>query len=504
MSLRARLVVALLSLALVPMLVFTVFTLVELDRATRRWYRPGVDRALESAQQASRTALTRVEASAMAQAEMWARTWPARLDAGERAAVADGLRDAGLDFLQLYERSGAGWRRVEQLLPSGVLESRGDDLAPEVGAALAGDRLVRSGAGALAAVARVDSGRALAVGVWVPDDFFADLERVIEARAAYSRLGVMVDVQRPLTWLLVGALVLALVVTALALSQALARPIARPLTELSVALDRVAAGDLSVRVPPAGAREVRALGAAFNAMTARLEEARAAMAAAEREAAWREVARKLAHEFKNILTPLRLSLQMLEKGPPGGPAPDELARENLDAALEEVGHLTRLADQFSQYARLPEPRLEPLDLAAIARTAASRPMCEGVRVRADADVPVPVRGDRVLLARAAHNLALNACEASPAGAEVEVVARREGGRAVLEVLDRGSGLARDVAGRAFEPYVSTKRRGSGLGLSLVRDIARQHGGTVSLEDREGGGARARLVLPLDTEEKGRA
>jgi signal transduction histidine kinase len=83
-----------------------------------------------------------------------------------------------------------------------------------------------------------------------------------------------------------------------------------------------------------------------------------------------------------------------------------------------------------------------------------------------------------------------------------VAARREYGHAVLEVLDRGPGLPPGLADRLFEPYVSTKRRGSGLGLSLVRDIARQHGGTVTLEDREGGGACARLVLPLAKEGEG--
>ena len=127
-------------------------------------------------------------------------------------------------------------------------------------------------------------------------------------------------------------------------------------------------------------------------------------------------------------------------------------------------------------------------------------MCEGIGVTCAAAGAVPVLGDVVLLARAAHNLVLNACEASPAGATVEVAARRDGDRALLEVLDRGSGLPAEIADRVFEPYVSTKRRGSGLGLSLVRDVARQHGGSVSLENRPGGGACARLSLPLAGEE----
>ena len=502
MSLRARLVFALLALALLPTVVFTVFSLVELDRATQRWFRPGVDRALESAQQVGRATLARMEATVLAQADAWARVLPAApLDAARRARVRGSLRDTGLDFLQLYRRSGGGWTLLDQALPEGVIGARGADLGPELEGALAGDRLLRSSRGALAAVARLDPDHALAAGVWVPPDFFEDVERVSESRGLYSRLGVMVDVQRRYTVLLVAALVLVLGVLALLLSRALARPIAHPLSELAAALDRVADGDLSVRVAPRGARELRALGAAFNAMTARLEEARDAAARAEREAAWREVARKLAHEFKNILTPLQLSLQLLEGDFADVPDPRRgVARANLEAALGEVAQLARLADQFSQYARLPEPRLEALDLAEVARSAAGRPMCDGVAVTCIPGDPVPVRGDAVLLARAAHNLVLNACEASPRGATVEVSARREGADAVLEVQDRGPGLPPGLAERVFEPYVSTKRRGSGLGLSLVQDIARQHGGRVSLEDREGGGARARLVLPLATED----
>ena len=475
MSLRTRLVAALLALALLPTAVFTLFTLVELDRATQGWFRPGVDRALQSAQQVSRTALTRMEATARAYAVAWKDAVPTgRLDRSTRILAGEELREAGLDFLQIYRRAGGRWVLFEQVLPTGVIGTRGADLGGELEAALFGDRVVRSSRGALAAVARLDTTHAFAVGMWVPTDFFAQVERVIGAP--------------------------------LLLAHALAGPIVRPLKELLAAVDRVAGGEQRVRVGPHGARELRALGMAFNAMTGRLDEARAAMAEAEREAAWREVARKLAHEFKNILTPLQLSLQMIEAetgaASHADAAPDAGSgtRANLEAALGEVAQLARLADQFSQYARLPEPHLEPLDLAQVARSAAGRPMCEGVAVTCALGEPVLVRGDVVLLARAAHNLVLNACEASPAGATVEVAARREHGHAVLEVLDRGTGLPAGLADRLFEPYVSTKRRGSGLGLSLVRDIARQHGGAVSLEDREGGGARARLVLPLTNED----
>jgi nitrogen fixation/metabolism regulation signal transduction histidine kinase len=503
-SLRARLVAALLVVALLPTAVFTVFSLVELDRATQRWFRPGVDRALEAGRRVSDAALERLEATTRARAAalLHARPPSDTIVADDHLAAA--LAGDGLDVLELYERNGTHWRRTGSVtLPPATPGHRvaAPDVGDELDAALAGDGMVRSSHGLLAAVSRRDSLHALVVGLRVPADFFADVEQVREARGAYSRLGVMVDVQRPLIALLVGGLVAALVLLALLLAHLLARPIARPLAELAGALDRVAAGDLSVRVKPRGARELRDIGRSFNAMTARLEDARDAMAEAEREAAWRSAARKLAHEFKNILTPLQLSLQLLESTTAAVPEPQRSGtRENLAAALAEVEQLARLADQFAQYARLPEPHLERLDLAELARAAAARPMCEAVSVRSVPGEAVPVLGDRVLLARAAHNLVLNACEASPAGANVEVAARRDGGRALLEVLDRGAGVPAAVAARVFEPYVSTKRRGSGLGLSLVRDIARQHGGAATLEERPGGGTCARLALPLATDD----
>jgi signal transduction histidine kinase len=161
-----------------------------------------------------------------------------------------------------------------------------------------------------------------------------------------------------------------------------------------------------------------------------------------------------------------------------------------------VDQLARLAEQFSQYARLPDPRLERLDLSEVARTAAGMQEPGGVTVEVHAGDALPVQGDSLLLSRAIHNLVLNACEASPRGGRIELRTFADGGRAVLEVLDRGPGVPGELLARVFEPYVSTKKRSSGLGLSLVRDITTQHGGTVTLENRDGGGACARLSLPL--------
>jgi len=345
-------------------------------------------------------------------------------------------------------------------------------------------------------VARAPDGRVALAAYRVQPEFFDDIERIGRGAAYYRGHGLVADIQRQYVWMLGTVLLIALVALAFAVSARLAREMSRPLGELSAALGRIAAGEWSARVHAAGAPEMRRLGEAFNAMAARLEEARDALQRAEREAAWRDVAQRLAHEFKNNLTPMSLSLYVLAREAEAAAAGTRAeARESLAALGRGVAHLTRLAGQFSQYARLPEPRLEPLDLAAIAKAAAAQPL-DGAAVTLAGDAPVAVVGDSLLLTRAIHNLVLNACEAGNRNNPVEVVTRIEGDRAVLEVLDRGGGIPERLRDRLFQPYVSTKQRGSGLGLALVRDIAEQHGGVVTLENRPGGGVVARLVLPL--------
>ena len=509
MTLRARLFLAFMALALVPTALLTAFTLDRLSRSLQFWNPPGVDRSLESALEVSKTALARMEATARAQALDWALVLPkAPLGTARRSAVQAGLRASGLDYLQVYRLENGRWRMIEEVLPEGVLAPEPLDLAADLEEALVSGQAIRSGAGALAAAAPLDTvntgepGWALTAGMRVPPDFFVRVDQVGQGVGFYHRFGVLRDVSRTYWVLLVVVLGLVLTGASLAVATGLAGAMTRPLRELESALERVAAGELETRVVPGGARELRTLGERFNAMTARLSAARTALAEAEREAAWREVARRLAHEFKNILTPMSLSLHRLQRRAEHVPEVERAAvADSLTTMEQALADLTRLAEQFSQYARLPEPRFERLDLAQVARDAARLHEPVGCTVvMAPAPGPLPVSADRLLLSRAVHNLLLNACEASPEGGTVDVRVGTDQGRAALEILDRGAGLSPEVRGRLFEPYVSTKQRGSGLGLSLVRDIAVQHGGTVTLTDREGGGARACLLLPLLADE----
>ena len=501
MTLRTRLLLAFLTLALVPTVVLALFALDRLGRAIELWNAPGVDHALESALETTKASVSRMEATTLAQAEEWAARLPSTgMTADQRVAVQNGLRATGLDFLQVYRRASAapgGWRRVEDLRPTGVLAVTSIDVGDDIEAALAANRVLRSPQGVLAGVAPQGDQTLVVVGMKLSPGFFAEVERVGDGMSFYRRFGVVRDVSRIYTVVLVVGLVAILVALSAWASARLAREMTRPLDQLGEAVERVAAGDLATRVEASGAAEVARLGNRFNDMAARLGAAQTALLQAEREAAWREVARRLAHEFKNILTPMSLSLHRLQRRADVVPEPHRgPVAESLEAFDGGVRQLSQLASQFSQYARLPEPRLERTDLAKVTREAMRLHEHEGVELRIEeSPVALWVKGDSLLLSRAIHNLVLNACEASAEGGTVEIRTVTDGEEATVEVADRGPGLAPEVRRRLFEPYVSTKNRGSGLGLSLVRDVALQHHGRITLEDREGGGTRARLALP---------
>jgi nitrogen fixation/metabolism regulation signal transduction histidine kinase len=494
-SLRTRLLLTFLAFALVPTAIFGAFTLGQLGGAVARWYRPGVDRSLESALEVTRSAVMRLEGAALVHAaDAAAGLGTDPVDEAARGRLRGALHATGLDFVQVYRPDSGRWVREAHVAPVGVLTASVPDLAADLAADTSETCVLRSARGVLAGAARTADGRRVVAGLWVAPDFFQQVDDVGRGMTYYRRLGFTVGLHRGSVLVLVGVVALLLLLAAAAFSTLLARQTARPLQSLSAAFGRVAAGDLDTRVVPAGASELRSLGESFNAMTARLRAAREAVQSAEREAVWRDVARKLAHEFRNMLTPMKLSLQMIESGIESAPAAerDAMAR-SLRSALDEVASLERLAGQFSQYARLPEPNLEPVDAVEIVAAAAAG--LPSARVDVQSPGEARLRGDRVLLTRAVHNLLLNAVEASPDGARVEVLVSGAATEVRIEVLDRGSGLPPELRRRLFEPYVSSKRRGSGLGLSLVRDIVGQHGGTVTLADRDGGGVRATILIP---------
>jgi two-component system nitrogen regulation sensor histidine kinase NtrY len=300
-------------------------------------------------------------------------------------------------------------------------------------------------------------------------------------------------------WSFIGYLAGALFLAA-GVSVYVGRRVTRRLHHLRAAMEAVAAGELDARVEPAGRDEVADLARDFNQMAERLGAFHHRVQYLTQVSAWQGIARKLAHEIKNPLTPILLSVQQVHRSYKGD---DARFRRTLDTAHEvveqEVGTLKRLVENFSRFARLPTVTLAPEDLVAIARElAAAHPEIDGLEVVAP-DAPLPLDLDRGLLRQALTNLLKNAHEAlrgaeDPPRVVLRVEPTREGGGRVV-VEDNGPGVAAERRAEVFEPYVTDKHDGTGLGLAIVKRIVVEHGGTITLGASELGGARFEISLP---------
>ncbi len=224
-----------------------------------------------------------------------------------------------------------------------------------------------------------------------------------------------------------------------------------------------------------------------------------ALVRVQKQATWKEAAQRIAHEIKNPLTPIRLMAERLKKKLAAGePAPPD-AQGSLDTILEEVSNLKSMLDAFSQFARMPLPNPQPFDLRELFAQLEEvyRGLHPALRFTfAVAEGFPSLKADRELVRRALVNLLDNAAEACAMEGEVRVEAEVEGGCAVLRVADTGPGVPDENKERVFQPYVSSKGRGSGMGLSIVDRIARDHGGSVRVSDNAPRGAVFILTLPL--------
>ena len=222
------------------------------------------------------------------------------------------------------------------------------------------------------------------------------------------------------------------------------------------------------------------------------------LAQAEKRAAWQEVARRMAHEVKNPLTPIKLTAQRLLRRSSEGRLEPEAVREATETILNEVASLSRLVDSFSRFAKLPVPQPMHLDACELVRQVEAL-YAQGhkeILVKAETpEEPVQAFWDADMVKRALINLVDNAIGAIEGTGHVHLRLHQAGGRVHLEVEDDGSGVPQEARERLFEPYFSTKRKGTGLGLAIVRRIAQDHGGEARYEPLQQG---SRFCLELPT------
>ena len=284
--------------------------------------------------------------------------------------------------------------------------------------------------------------------------------------------------------------------------------VTRPVVSLAEAARRVAAGDLGAKVEVESSDELGELAASFNRMTEDLVQQKDRTLQAERVAAWRELARRLAHELKNPLFPLQVTVENLLRAKQKSPEMfEEVFHEGTATLLAEIDNLKTIIGRFSEFSKMPQPQRRPTQVNDVVRSVLrvfhaqlrdNDKEKNRIVVRTELAEALPeISADPDLLHRALQNLVLNAIDALPQGGELAIRTGSLGDRIELLVSDTGSGLTQEECGRLFTPYYTTKQHGTGLGLAIVQSVVSDHGGKISVESTKERGTTFRIELPCD-------
>jgi two-component system, NtrC family, nitrogen regulation sensor histidine kinase NtrY len=287
--------------------------------------------------------------------------------------------------------------------------------------------------------------------------------------------------------------------------------VTRPVVSLAEAARRVAAGDLGAKVEVESSDELGELAAAFNRMTEDLVQQKDRTLQAERVAAWRELARRLAHELKNPLFPLQVTVENLMRAKQKSPEMfEEVFHEGTATLLAEINNLKTIIGRFSEFSKMPQPQRQPTQVndvvhsvlrvfdAQLQQAQLQDKDKNQIAVRTELDETLPeISADPDLLHRALQNLVLNAIDAMPQGGKLTIRTGTVGDRIEVSVSDTGSGLTQEECGRLFTPYYTTKQHGTGLGLAIVQSVVSDHGGKISVESTKEKGTTFHIELPRD-------
>lgn len=301
-----------------------------------------------------------------------------------------------------------------------------------------------------------------------------------------------------------GIVALAAILIGLLLSWWVSKRITRPVEELANGAREVGSGRWDTHIDVRGSDEVGQLADAFNHMTRTLASQKEKLVQAERVAAWRELARRLAHELRNPLFPLQITVENLQRARQLGPAQFQEVFNEATATLKaELSNLNSIVSRFSDFSKMPAPRFTRVNINDSLRnavrlfepqfTAVGKP---AITTEYFLNESLPeIDADPDLLHRAFQNLVLNALDAMPAGGTLTLRTSDPEDSVRIEVADTGKGLTPEECSRLFTPYYTTKQLGTGLGLAIVQSVVADHHGTISVWSEEGCGANFRIDLP---------
>jgi len=294
------------------------------------------------------------------------------------------------------------------------------------------------------------------------------------------------------------------ILLAILLSSWAAARVTRPVEQLAAAAKEVAGGNLEAQVEVQSDDELGQLAESFNRMTQELLEQREQLIQTERVAAWRELARRLAHELKNPLFPLQLTVENLIRARQQSPEMfDEIFHESSTTLLTEISNLKTIISRFSEFSKMPQPHFQAVQLNGIVQDVAK---LFRAQLQSSDAAPIScdlmldehmetIAADPELLHRALSNLVLNAMDAMPEGGKLTIRTQKSGNHAVVEISDTGIGLTPEERARIFTPYYTSKQHGTGLGLAIVQSVVSDHGGKIDVQSASGRGTTFRIELP---------
>jgi nitrogen fixation/metabolism regulation signal transduction histidine kinase len=294
------------------------------------------------------------------------------------------------------------------------------------------------------------------------------------------------------------------IILAILLSSWASARVTRPVEQLAEAAREVAGGNWNTQVDVTSSDELGELAQAFNRMTLELTEQRERLVQTERVAAWRELARRLAHELKNPLFPLQLTVENLIRAREQSPEVfEEILKESSSTLLAEIANLKTIISRFSEFSKMPQPQFQTVQINDIVQNVVrlfhaqfETPDRPAISCKLELDSHLQsIAADPELLHRAISNLVLNAMDAMSNGGTLTLRTRKRERGIALEIEDTGNGLTAEECERLFTPYYTSKAHGTGLGLAIVQSVVTDHDGKISVRSQPGKGTAFLIELP---------
>lgn len=342
-----------------------------------------------------------------------------------------------------------------------------------------------------------DSSAVKGCGILMPEGYADRGRQLSNAISATASLSMYRDFSIHLLSAVTGVILIFILIAGLIISRLISRRLVKPLMELTEGSKRLGAGDLGYRIPLSGNDEFADLARSFNEMAFEISENQKKLIRAERLAAWREVARRIAHEIKNPLTPITVELYRLKEmlARRTGGVSDDITKA-LDTINTRIKTLQELAGHFSTFAKEPELRKRKCAIAdVLAETVRLYDYLDNVSITTSIHENLPaIELDPQMMGRVFGNIIKNSIEASPESVGVDIRVERKDDSIKIVIKDNGPGFPAEKLNNIDTPYITTKKSGTGLGLAIIKKIIDEHGGELKLYNDVG--AVVEILLPI--------